>query len=226
MCSQDSLQMIRHSEELELHVSWQSSRWMPITLRWQLFAGTFFYDFGLKHLLRVLNFSIFNLYAEMVQDQQILIFYTTIVHHVADDYGYIILRFWANPQKYQTLVPQKVDLPLSVQRLSEWRRRWGALVQPNTWVLTGRFQSPKNRWAFTTLFGPFELQVMCRSGYTMYPENNERGSSLTNVKIEAVLHYKQPVTKMKVKAFLGLAAAGYNQKFLHLCSSHWAAKEE
>ena len=29
------------------------------TLRWQLFAGTFFCDLGLKHLLRVLNFAIY-----------------------------------------------------------------------------------------------------------------------------------------------------------------------
>ncbi len=33
-------------------------------------------------------------------------FYTTMVL-IANDYGYKILRFWANPQKYQTLVPAK-----------------------------------------------------------------------------------------------------------------------
>ena len=54
------------------------------------FASTKFYD----------------LYVEMVQDRQILMFYTTIVH-IANDCGYKILRFWANPQKYQTLVPAK-----------------------------------------------------------------------------------------------------------------------
>ena len=47
-----------------------------------------------------------DLYAEMVQGQQILIFYTITVH-IANDYGYKILRFWANPQKYQTVVPAK-----------------------------------------------------------------------------------------------------------------------
>ena len=46
------------------------------------------------------------LYAEMVQGQQILVFYPTIVH-IANDCGYKILCFWANPQKYQTLVPTK-----------------------------------------------------------------------------------------------------------------------
>jgi GTP cyclohydrolase II len=46
------------------------------------------------------------LYAEMVQGRQILKFYTTMVH-IANDCGYKILRFWANPQKYQTLVPAK-----------------------------------------------------------------------------------------------------------------------
>ncbi len=33
-------------------------------------------------------------------------FYTAMVH-IANDCGYKILRFWANPQKYQTLVPAK-----------------------------------------------------------------------------------------------------------------------
>ena len=39
---------------------------------------------------------------EMVQGQQILMFYTTTVN-IANDCGYEILHFWANPQKYQTL---------------------------------------------------------------------------------------------------------------------------
>ena len=43
---------------------------------------------------------------EMVQDRQILIVHTIIVH-IANDYGYKNLHFWANPQKYQTLVPAK-----------------------------------------------------------------------------------------------------------------------
>ena len=47
-----------------------------------------------------------DLNVEMVQGRQILMFYTTIVH-IANDCGYKILRFWANPQKYQTLVPTK-----------------------------------------------------------------------------------------------------------------------
>ena len=47
-----------------------------------------------------------DLNTEMVQGRQILMFYTTIVH-IANDCGYKILRFWANPQKYQTLVPAK-----------------------------------------------------------------------------------------------------------------------
>ena len=42
----------------------------------------------------------------MVQGRQILIFYTIIVH-IANDCRYKILRFWANPQKNQTLVPAK-----------------------------------------------------------------------------------------------------------------------
>ena len=47
-----------------------------------------------------------DLNAEMVQGRQILMFYTTIVH-IANDCGYKILHFWANPQEYQTLVPAK-----------------------------------------------------------------------------------------------------------------------
>jgi hypothetical protein len=47
-----------------------------------------------------------DLYVEMVQGRQILTFYTTMVL-IANDCGYKILRFWANPQKYQTLVPAK-----------------------------------------------------------------------------------------------------------------------
>ena len=44
----------------------------------------------------------------MVQGRQILMFYTNILHNIiADDCGHKILRFWANPQKYQTLVPAK-----------------------------------------------------------------------------------------------------------------------
>ena len=50
-----------------------------------------------------------DLYAEMVQGQKILMFYTTIVH-IANVCGHKILRFWANPaQKYQTLVPTKIS---------------------------------------------------------------------------------------------------------------------
>ena len=40
----------------------------------------------------------------MVQGQQILMFYTTIVH-TANVCRYKILRLWANPEKYQMLVP-------------------------------------------------------------------------------------------------------------------------
>ncbi len=47
-----------------------------------------------------------DLYAKTVQGRQILMFYTTIVL-IANDCGYEILRFWANAQKYQTLVPAK-----------------------------------------------------------------------------------------------------------------------
>ena len=50
-----------------------------------------------------------DLYAEMVQDRQILIFYTIIIVHIANDCGYKILQFWANLQKYQTLVPAKIS---------------------------------------------------------------------------------------------------------------------
>jgi hypothetical protein len=42
----------------------------------------------------------------MVQGRYILMFYSTIVS-IANVSGYKILRFWANPQKYQTLVPAK-----------------------------------------------------------------------------------------------------------------------
>ncbi len=44
-----------------------------------------------------------DLYVEMVQGRQILMFYALI----DNDCRYKILRFWANPQKYQTLVPAK-----------------------------------------------------------------------------------------------------------------------
>ncbi len=47
-----------------------------------------------------------DLYAEMVQGRQTLMFYTTVVH-IDNVCGYKILRFGANPQKYQTLVPAK-----------------------------------------------------------------------------------------------------------------------
>jgi ABC-type transport system involved in Fe-S cluster assembly fused permease/ATPase subunit len=47
-----------------------------------------------------------DLYTEMVQGQQILMFYATMVL-IANDCGYKILHFWANPQKYQTLVTAK-----------------------------------------------------------------------------------------------------------------------
>ena len=57
-----------------------------------------------------------DLYVEMVQGQQILMFYSTIVH-IAKDHGYKSLHFWANPQKYQTLVPAKNGY-LEVQEFS------------------------------------------------------------------------------------------------------------
>ena len=47
-----------------------------------------------------------DLYAEMVQGRQILMFYTIMVY-MANNCRYKILRFWPNPQKYQTLVPAK-----------------------------------------------------------------------------------------------------------------------
>ena len=34
-------------------------------------------------------------------------FYTNVVH-IANDCGYKILRYWANPQKCQTLAPAKI----------------------------------------------------------------------------------------------------------------------
>ena len=52
------------------------------TLRRQLFAGTIFCDFGLKHLLQVLNFAI-QVYMEMVQGRQTPMFYTITVVHIA-----------------------------------------------------------------------------------------------------------------------------------------------
>ena len=54
------------------------------------------------------RFEFWNLYAEMVQGWQILMFYTTTVH-VANVCRYKILRFWANLQKYQMLVPAKIS---------------------------------------------------------------------------------------------------------------------
>ena len=63
-----------------------------------------FLRFGLETPFASTKFCDLN--AEMVQGRQILMFYTTIVH-IANDCGYKILRFWANPQKYQTLVPAK-----------------------------------------------------------------------------------------------------------------------
>ena len=42
----------------------------------------------------------------MVQGQQILMFYIIVVH-IANVWMYKILRFCANLQKYQTLVPSK-----------------------------------------------------------------------------------------------------------------------
>ncbi len=48
--------------------------------------------------MHVVSTKFCNLYVEMVQSRQILI---------ANDCGYKILRFSANPRKYQTLVPAK-----------------------------------------------------------------------------------------------------------------------
>ena len=44
----------------------------------------------------------------MVLGRKILMFYTTIVH-IASVCGYKNLHFWANLQKYQTLVPAKTS---------------------------------------------------------------------------------------------------------------------
>ena len=63
-----------------------------------------FLRFGLETPFASTKFCDLN--AEMVQGRQILMFYTTIVH-IANDCGYKILCFWANPQKYQTLVAAK-----------------------------------------------------------------------------------------------------------------------
>jgi hypothetical protein len=52
--------------------------------------------------------EILSIYMEMVQGRQILMFYTTMVL-IANDCGYKILRFGANPQKYQMLVPAKLS---------------------------------------------------------------------------------------------------------------------
>ena len=63
-----------------------------------------FLRFGLKTRFASIKFC--DLYADMVQGRQILMFDTTIVH--ADNVCRCkFLRFWANPQKYQTLVPAK-----------------------------------------------------------------------------------------------------------------------
>ena len=77
-----------------------------------------------------------NLYAEMVQGRQTLMFYTAIVL-IANVCGYKILRFLANPQKYQTLVPVKIShlkvtLMLHVYSYSE-NRNWGGgwVYSPN-----------------------------------------------------------------------------------------------
>ena len=50
------------------------------------------------------NIKFRDLYAEMVQGRQNLMFHTT----TASLHGYKILRVWANPQKYQTLISAKV----------------------------------------------------------------------------------------------------------------------
>ena len=66
------------------------------TLRWQLFAGTFFCDF-------CLNYVLWLKFAEMVQGRQSLMCYSMYVNVS----GYKILHFWANLQKHQILIPAK-----------------------------------------------------------------------------------------------------------------------
>ena len=59
-----------------------------------------------------------DLYAEVVQGRQILMFYTTLVR-IANLCGYNILHFWANLQKYPTLVPAKIS-HLKVHSYNVW----------------------------------------------------------------------------------------------------------
>jgi hypothetical protein len=69
-----------------------------------IICGYIFLQFWLKTHFASTEFC--DLYTEMVQGRQILMFYTTRVL-IANDCGHKILHFWANPQKYQTLVPAK-----------------------------------------------------------------------------------------------------------------------
>ena len=64
-----------------------------------IFAGTFFCDFGQCT-------NICDLYADTVKGRQILMFGM----HIANVGGYKILRVWAHPQKYQMLVPAKIEV--------------------------------------------------------------------------------------------------------------------
>ena len=90
----------------KLHCSkvWLSLDFAYYYLKVTIICRYIFLQFWLETPFASTKFCDLNV--EMVQGRQILIFYTTIVH-IANDCGYNILRFWANPQKYQTLVPAK-----------------------------------------------------------------------------------------------------------------------
>ena len=74
------------------------------TLKVTIICRYIFLRFELK--TRFVSTKFCNFYAEMVQGRQILMLCTTVLQ-IANVCGYKFLRFWANPQKYQILVPAK-----------------------------------------------------------------------------------------------------------------------
>ena len=75
---------------------------MHDSLRCTIICRYIFLRFWLKNTFC----KYYDLYVEMVQGRQILMFYADVLH-IANDCGYKIWPFWANPQNYQTLVPAK-----------------------------------------------------------------------------------------------------------------------
>ena len=105
------------------------------TLRWLLFTGTFFYDFGIIMILQVLYFAIFtcewyyhsfnyflikkHVYSSRVMLRRLQANKTFVC-------AYKILRFCANPQKFETtkkshlILPHGIDVPrILIAKLTE-----------------------------------------------------------------------------------------------------------